>query len=108
MLSLVGSNLTGTGFKHLRGATKLEVVELKLSLDFKNVGLAHLKDHTNLTYLSLRWTKVTNAGLKHLERLTKLKHLDLSGTKVTESGKEKLQAVLPDCKIIWSPPQLQR
>jgi len=103
-LSHSGSNLTGSGFKALSGLTKLEVVELKLSLDFKDVGLGHLKNHANLTRLGLQWTKVSNAGLEHLKGMTKLKHLDLHLTKVTKVGKDKLQAELPDCKIVWYGP----
>jgi hypothetical protein len=49
--------------------------------------------------LSLDRTMVTDAGLVHLEGFSNLTWLDLSGTKVTDVGVKKLQQKLPRCKI---------
>jgi Leucine-rich repeat (LRR) protein len=53
-------------------------------------GLGHLKGMENLGSLSLTGTNVTDAGLAHLEGMQKLDSLSLSGTKVTDAGLEHL------------------
>ena len=64
-------------------------------------GLAHLKDLTNLQYLSLEGCEnITDAGLVHLKNLTNLKDLSLAGCEnITDSGVAELQKALPNCKI---------
>ncbi len=79
------------------------ILEPLVGVDFSgsqvtDAGLAHLKGLA-LELLGLNGTKITGAGLVHLEGLTKLEYLNLQNTKVTDAGVEKLQAVLPKCKI---------
>jgi hypothetical protein len=52
-----------------------------------------------LEWLMLSGDEVTDSSIPHLERLTHLKALLLRGTKVTVEGSEKLQRVLPNCKV---------
>ena len=67
-----------------------ELSELKwLFLDSSNVtdtGLESLKRLRRLRWLSLEDANITDAGLPHLAELRKLEHLTLSGTKVTDAG----------------------
>jgi Ran GTPase-activating protein (RanGAP) involved in mRNA processing and transport len=59
----------------------------------------HLKELTNLKFLHLRNTQISDAGLVHLKGLTKLERLDLRDTQVTDAGVSELQKALPNCKI---------
>ncbi|MEO2032296.1 MAG: hypothetical protein ABGZ35_09440, partial [Planctomycetaceae bacterium] len=54
---------------------------------------------TNLGFLDLSNTQISNAGLEHLESFKKCKTLRLSGTNVTDSGVAKLQVALKGCKL---------
>ena len=44
----------------------------------------HLKGLTNLEWLGLEHTQITDAGLEHLNGLTNLRELDLDGTQVSD------------------------
>jgi hypothetical protein len=45
-------------------------------------------------------TEVGDAGLEHLKSLTQLRFLVLSGTKVSDTGVQRLQQALPQCEIV--------
>ena len=62
--------------------------------------LGRLKELTNLEWLYLIETQVTDAGLEHLKELTNLETLILLETQVTEEGVKKLQKALPNCNIV--------
>lgn len=53
-------------------------------------GLAFIEGMSDLEELALLNTHISNAGLRHLEKLKKLKRLDLMGTKVDDAGFEIL------------------
>ena len=44
-------------------------------------------------------TQITDAGLKRLRNSTQLQYVDLRGTKVTENGRQKLKQELPNCLV---------
>src|SRR5258708_7395757 len=76
---------------------------VKLHLEKTKVtdkGLEHVKGLQNLEYLNLYGTEIGDAGLEHLANLKKLKSLYLWQTKVTDEGVKKLQAALPELKIV--------
>jgi hypothetical protein len=54
---------------------------------------------TQLEWLQLGYTQVTDAGLEHLKGLNQLRALGLESTKVTDEGVKKLQQALPMCYI---------
>jgi len=45
-------------------------------------------------------TQITDAGLVHLKDLTNLEYLDLRETPITDSGVAELQKAVPNCEII--------
>jgi hypothetical protein len=55
---------------------------------------------SDLQFLSLDGTQVTDAGLAHLKGLNGLKWLKLTKTSVTDAGVAKLRESLPDLKPI--------
>jgi hypothetical protein len=65
----------------------------------KEKRLVHFKGLSNLRYVHLDSTQVTDAGLVHLKGLTSLKELFLHGTQVTDEAVKKLQQDLPNCTI---------
>ena len=71
--------------------------------DFGDDEAAYLRGLTDLCYLVLNDTQVTDAGLEYLKGLTSLYSLALSGTQVTAQGIDSLRQALPDCEF----PELQ-
>jgi len=65
-------------------------------------GLAHLSGMTNLTRLHLENTGITDAGLDALKGLGNLEYLNLYGTQVTDAGLTKLAGLKNLKKLfIW-------
>ena len=56
---------------------------------------------TELRWLYLGSTNVSDAGLEHLRGLTYLGWLDLRGTKVTGAGVRRLEQALPGRNISY-------
>jgi hypothetical protein len=54
---------------------------------------------TELEYLGLVGTKVSDASLPILKRFTKLKTLNLVDSKLTPPGADELRDALPDCEV---------
>lgn len=90
VLGLSGTQILGTGLKHL-GKLK----ELKwLSLAVTHVGdeeLAFLAGLNSLEYLNLNYAPVGNEGMIHVGKIKTLKALVLSGTSVDDDGLEHLK-----------------
>jgi len=83
-----------------------EPVEIQLFADpkmhpeqFGDREAAQIAVCSELQWLVLMDTSITDAGLRHLRALTKLSRLDLEGTRVTEAGVAELQRALPQCKV---------
>ena len=68
-------------------------------IGYTDAGLVHLKGLTKLQILDLRYSRITDAGLLHLKELTGLKTLHLRRTQITDAGIAELQKALPNCKI---------
>jgi internalin A len=62
-------------------------------------GLKELAAFSDLQYLYIDNTKVTDTGLKHLTTLRGLSVLSLRGTKVSDAGVAELQKAVPHLKI---------
>ena len=78
--------ITDAGLVHLKGLTKLKVLQLSGTQGITGPGLVHLKGLPNLKELMLNGTRITDAGLVHLKGLTNLETLILANTRVTGSG----------------------
>ena len=96
-LSLTNTQVTDTGLEHLKGLTKL--AKLSVNRQVTDAGLDCLKGLPHLQWLSLSRTQITDAGLERLKRLSELQYLFLYNTHVTERGVKELQQALPNCKI---------
>lgn len=80
-------------------ATQLEWLNLA-DTKVTDAGLANLKDLKHLTRLHLEKTDIGDAGLAHLEGLANLEYLNLYGTKVTDKGLASI-AKLPNLKKVY-------
>ena len=98
-LNLRGLEIGDDALAHIAGQKTLVKLHLEKT-KITDKGLEHLKGLENLEYLNVYGTEVTDAGLAHLEGLKKLKSLYVWQTKVTDEGVKKLQAALPELKII--------
>jgi Leucine-rich repeat (LRR) protein len=86
------------GLAYLKGLTQLVFLALD-NTQVTDVGLEHLQGLSGLQQLNLSSTKVTDTGLKHLQGLTQLRRLDLTSTKVTDAGVAQLKKALPSINI---------
>ena len=65
-----------------------------------DADLEQLRDMPELETLLLSGCKnITDTGLVHLKDLTNLEYLDLIETPITDSGVAELQKALPNCEI---------
>jgi hypothetical protein len=126
-LDLCGK-VTSAGLRHLQKSAEISVLDVSYTqidddampiigrmetlsyLDLSrtkitDAGLESLKSLKKLEYLELYGTKVTDAGLESLKSLKGLRELRLDGTSVTEGGERSLNEALPNCRILWSPPE---
>jgi Leucine-rich repeat (LRR) protein len=94
-LYLGGTEITDAGLERLAGLTNLRSLLLN-STEISDAGLEHLEGLTRLDQLYLDDTQVSDAGLEHLKGLS---NLFLRRTQVTAKGVERLQEVLPNCRI---------
>ncbi len=78
----------------LAGLTELRYLYL-WGTQITDAGLGCLKDLHGLQELHLSHTRISDAGLARLGGLTELSRLDLIGTQVTDAGVQQLQRSLP-------------
>jgi serine/threonine protein kinase/Leucine-rich repeat (LRR) protein len=78
---------------HLRDCTNLTGLTLDGTL-LGDAGLVHFKDHKALTFLSLPGTLVSDAGLAHFKDCNRLTFLSLDNTQVGDVGLANFR----DCK----------
>ena len=70
-----------------------ELVGIDLSdCSVTDAGLAHLKDLTQLEWVSFDRTRITGHGLRHLRRNTGLTSLTLNGSPITDEGLVSLES----------------
>ena len=60
-----------------------------------DAGLIHLKGMTDLQFLSLSSTRITNAGLASLRGMTHLTALNLDDTGVSAAGARDFEKAIP-------------
>jgi Leucine-rich repeat (LRR) protein len=104
-LSLRGNgDITEKGFKLIGELTNLEFLDLT-GTHITNDMLRHLQGLTNLRELRLMRTTVTDEGLENLTTLKNLTRLDCFFTNVSEKGVAKFNQALPKCKVIIGNPR---
>ena len=105
-LDLGGTKITDVGVAHLRGMTKLKKLNLQ-GAGLTDEGLRHLAGMTGMEELNLYGTKVTNVGLELLKDFKNLRTVDLRYTRVSRAGVDRLQSVVPSCKLTFLDPSLR-
>jgi hypothetical protein len=81
---------TAAEVKEIKKLKNLSYLDLRFT-KLTDAGLTEIKELKNLMYLDLAHTKVTDAGLKEIKDLKNLSFLDLSHTKVTDAGLKELK-----------------
>ena len=83
----------------LAGLTDLEFLGLDAT-QISDEGLKHLTRLAKLEGLTLDSTRISDAGLTRLHALKELKRIWLGNTAVTDAARRKLQQALPEIEII--------
>jgi len=117
-LDLGATNISDEGLRYIGECSKLERLSLteshrtkgnvsaqaySVNLNITDGGIKHLRNLQFLSQLDISNTDVTDASVDVLSQLKSLRYLDISGTKISETGAKKLQADLPDSRIIDDP-----
>jgi hypothetical protein len=89
-LQLSHSRVTDKGLVHLKGLTKMTILDLD-GCKVGDEGLKNLTEMKNLKWLILGDSNVSDDGLKYLQGLRKLSLLRLSGSKVSTDAKQQLK-----------------
>lgn len=86
------SQITDAGLESVAGLTSLRWLDLSDSPQVSSAGMKHLHDLSQLEFVNLRRTDVTDEGLAHLQGKKYLLRLDLGMTKVTGTGLRHIMA----------------
>ena len=93
--------ISDEGLEQIGKLTSLKMLGIAKTKSFTDLGLSHLSQLNELTYLCLIDNAITDDGLKHLSNLPKLNDLEMVGTKVTKTGVAKFKEMNPDCRVIY-------
>lgn len=72
----------------------------------ETVNIGGISYERTVTELNFSGTDIWRAAPEELDKLTRfpqLTQLDMRDTGLTRAGQESLQAMLPDCRILWDP-----
>ena len=100
-LELTSANVTASGYANLTGLRKLMTLVFRNDKTVQDTWLAEIAKLQQVKYLYLNCPHVTDIGLVNLQTASGLKQLDLRNSGVTKDGVDKLQKMLPNCKIVW-------
>jgi hypothetical protein len=91
-LNCLGDQLgiTDDALENLEGLERLEILNLG-GANISDNGLAHLRRLVRLKELALTNTSVTDKGMRYLCGLSKMRRLLLGGTKITDAGIRSLE-----------------
>jgi len=90
-LIIRNAHLTAACMKEIASLPKLKSLDL-LGNAVTDQGLKYLKG-TNLEFLGLDSTKITDRGIDEIKDMTSLRQLDVWNTKVTKAALEKLKGI---------------
>ena len=97
-MSFGNSSVTDAEIEQFQGLTGFYQVNLSKTR-ITDAGLRVVAAFVNLRDPDVPGTQVSDAGLECLTGLTKLDSLHVGNTRVTDDGVQRLQQVLPKCKI---------
>ena len=99
-LDLSRTKITDRGMGVLRSFYNLTWLSLRMT-SVGDDALTALNKLPSLWYINLVGTEVTDKGIQTLASIQSLKEIYLWNSKVSEDGAAKLQAALPNAKIIY-------
>jgi Leucine-rich repeat (LRR) protein len=100
-LTIQSQGITDKGAEHLGKLRRLTLLEVHNS-QLTDEGIAHLSRLRELKSLVVggHRTRITGKSLEHFKKMTSLEVLDVSSTRLQHFEVDKLQEMLPECKII--------
>ena len=98
-LGRFGHGYVAGSYTNAQNVATLSRVISVLNTNVTDEGLKHLKNLKNLRILMLSDTQVTDAGLEHLKQLPNLREVHLDGTPTTAAGREKLRQAIQELEI---------
>jgi uncharacterized membrane protein YhaH (DUF805 family) len=100
-LRLGGAKIDDTGLKHVRGLTGLKLLDLSMTA-ITDAGIDCLLGLEHLTTLWIGGTRLSDAGLLRLAVLLRLRFVSALNTQVTREGAQRLEALVPGCRVVVS------
>ena len=97
-LDLSGSRVTDRGLKSVAAAKRLRLLDLSFT-GITDHGLVLVAKIPELRHLSAMECAVTDQGIMPLAKAVSLREVYLSNTRVTDAGRQRLQKVLPKCRV---------
>ena len=82
-LQIGGTQIRGSGLKHVRNLVRLQALQLE-GLAVADGDLVHLRNLTALEWLHLGGTRVSGPGLANLRAMSQLRYLDLRAYPITD------------------------
>jgi hypothetical protein len=100
-LTIRGTDITDGGAEHIGKLRRLTLLEIHNSM-LTDDGIAYLSRLRELKSLVVggHRTRITGKSIEHFKNMKSLEVLDVSSTRMHAFEVEKLQELLPDCKII--------
>jgi hypothetical protein len=78
---------------------KLEYMDLKRT-QIGNSSLRHLNERTNIWWLDVRETAVTDEGIAHLANVPSLRKIEIDAGQASPTTIDELRRALPHCTLL--------
>lgn len=92
-LNLSYTKISDLGLEHLRDLENVTYLNCYYCEFISDGGIAYLKRWTNLEHLNLRGTEVTSRVFEHIANMKKLKTLDVGFSRVNDDGFDALASL---------------
>lgn len=92
-LNLSHTKISDLGLEHLRDLENVTYLNCHYCEFISDGGIAYLKRWVNLEYLNLRGTEVTSRVFEHIANMKKLKILDVGFSRVNDDGFDALASL---------------